>query len=389
MKLEGNLTSGEIMEQLLLADHVLTVLSSREGAKSMKIVAEENNDDQSDESHSTDEPEDSPASSKKSKRARTMMTENYTEQLLNEINGTGNLCAYFGSYISNIVFMGMGEPLENYDGVVSALKGFTSQHRFGLAQRTCTVSTVGIVPKMRQLTLALPNIKLALSLHAPNQKLREKIVPVSRKYPLPELMKVLDEYSERHVTDGKRKGLVMISYVMIDGVNDTKECCYELCELLKGKQVLVNLIPFNEFDPYANSPPRSTRKHMAENFHPSKPEQITWFAETLIEKAKIKAFERRPHGRDISAACGQLAKIKKNAGADVFNEVDDIEGPNQRKFINKMVPLSRDVVRSRKREKKAKRWEDLKKTGLIGTAVAGGLAILGMIYLRSRKCGGN
>merc|ERR1712194_399082 len=177
----------------------------------------------------------------------------------------GLLLPWFGAYISNIVFMGMGEPMENYDAVTKSLKGMTSQRRFGLAQRNCTISTVGIVPMMKRLFSEMPAVKMALSLHAPNQKLREKIVPVSRKYHLDTLMETLDIYAEMHATDGKRKGLIMVSYIMIDGVNDKPEHWKELAALMKDRQVVVNLIPFNSFDPYANQPggvkPSKGREH--------------------------------------------------------------------------------------------------------------------------------
>ncbi|CAD7939688.1 unnamed protein product [Amoebophrya sp. A25] len=341
MKLERSLTSGEIMEQLLLADHALSVLTGNQ----MTLMSSSGGAPRGEDT--TDHAEEDASSSKNS--TEVAMNNNTTAgaskkaTLLDRIQKERH--SYFGSFISNIVFMGMGEPLENYDNVVSSLKGMCSQQRFGLGQRNVTISTVGIVPQMRQLFLELPNVKLALSLHAPNQELRNVIVPVSKKYPLPELMSALDEYASRHATDGKRKGLVMISYIMIDGVNDTAEHCYQLCELLKGRQVLVNLIPFNQFDPYANQPAGkapSKRRHPAEHYRPSKPEQIVWFCKT-IEEHGIKAFERRPHGRDISAACGQLAKINKTDGS-VFAEVGEIEG-NQRKYINKVVPLSREVVK--------------------------------------------
>ncbi|CAD7959656.1 unnamed protein product [Amoebophrya sp. A120] len=356
MKLEKSLSAGEIMEQLLLADHVLSVLTKEKTACL--------NETTSTQAASTDDMKSPTSSTAGTSTTRTHQRTNFKpdlatqparqtsstsrSDLLERIAGERH--AYFGSFISNVVFMGMGEPLENYDSVVAALKGMCSQQRFGLGYRNCTVSTVGIIPRMRQLFTELPNVKLALSLHAPNQGLRNQIVPVSKKYHLPELMDTLDEYAKKHATDGKRKGLVMISYVMIDGVNDTKECCEELCALLKNRQVLVNLIPFNQFDPYANQPARGGKKlksHPAEHYRPSKPEQIVWFA-SEIEKSGIKAFERRPHGRDISAACGQLAKIKKTDNS-VFEEVGEIEG-NQKKYINKVVPLSREVVRTKKNQ---------------------------------------
>merc|ERR1711862_35843 len=144
-----------------------------------------------------------------------------------------------------------GELLENYDNVVASLRGLTDEKRFSLAMRNCTVSTVGIVPKIRDLLTTFPNVKMALSLHAPTQELREKIVPVSRKYGIDTLINEIDFYAERHESDGKRKGMVMISYIMIRDVNDTHACLEEMVQLFKKRNVVINLIPFNKFDPFA------------------------------------------------------------------------------------------------------------------------------------------
>jgi len=224
-------------------------------------------------------------------------------------------------------------------------------------------------------------------------------------------MGALDEYSKRHETDGKRKGLVMCSYVMIDKVNDSLKCAKELCELLKDKQVLVNLIPFNSFDPYVNNRDingvPTVRKHPAEFYQPSEPEAIQDMLE-MLNSYGIRAYERRPHGRDISAACGQLAKIQKKDGS-VFENVGDIEEelngcssnlatktllsltdgsvtatkPKQRKHINSVVPLSREVVKKKQREKKERRRK-MAMWGL-GLAVVAGVVISGLQSIRRRN----
>ncbi len=395
MKLEANLSRGEIMEQLLLADDVLNCMRD--------IDAEETSP-----SCSTTDGDEPEASSNPDEIVLRRLHNN-------KKSSTGNkkFSHYCGRYISNVVFMGMGEPLENYDNVVAALKGLTSQQRFGLAQRNCTVSTVGIVPKMKQIFEDLPNIKLALSLHAPNQELRKVIVPVARKYPLPELMEALDDYSKRHATDGKRKGMVMVSYIMIDGVNDSPKHAKELVELLKNRQVLVNLIPFNSFDPYANNVSSSDvkpRQHPAEFYRPSEAEAIQSFLDTLTTNG-IRAYERRPHGRDIAAACGQLAKIKKANDESVFEDLEDLLGgtsmmgpPSKTgnggklmitnggtadklvRHINRVVPLSREVVR--KNEEVRRRRRRIKWTLTAGVCAS----FFGMIaigYMMKSKRPGN
>jgi len=209
--------------------------------------------------------------------------------------------------VSNIVFMGMGEPLENFSNVTSAIRGLVDPHRFGVAPSGITVSTVGIVGNMRRLMDEMPKIKLAVSLHAPTQDLREKLLPVAKTYRMDELLEVIDEYAERTTSDGKRKGMVMISYVLLEDVNDSLECAQQLRDLLAGKPVIVNLIPFNSYegDPH--------------NYRTPSAERIDAFLRVLME-ADIRVFERRHHGRDISAACGQLAKLGgRGPVADIEN----------------------------------------------------------------------
>lgn len=208
--------------------------------------------------------------------------------------------------VSNVVFMGMGEPLENYDGVVSAIRGLVDPHRFGLAPSGITVSTVGLIGNMRRLMEECPKIKLAVSLHAPNQELREQIVPIAKSFKMPQLMKVVDEYAAKTTSDGKRKGMIMVSYVLLANVNDTLDCAHQLRDLIADRPVIVNLIPYNPFD-----------GNVHEYATPSA-ERVDAFLQVLVE-AGIRVFERRHHGRDISAACGQLAKLGNTT------PVEDIE----------------------------------------------------------------
>eukprot|EP00928_Gymnodinium_smaydae_P049770 TRINITY_DN3341_c0_g3_i1.p1 TRINITY_DN3341_c0_g3~~TRINITY_DN3341_c0_g3_i1.p1 ORF type:complete len:451 (+),score=105.33 TRINITY_DN3341_c0_g3_i1:43-1395(+) len=209
--------------------------------------------------------------------------------------------------VSNVVFMGMGEPLENFDGVASAIHAMVDFQTFAIAPSSITVSTVGIVGQMRRFMKTLPKVKLALSLHAPTQELREQIMPVAKTYSIDTLMEVLDEYAE--AKGGKRKCNIMVSYILLAGVNDSDECARRLGELLRSRPVLVNLIAYNPFD--GNEHGYTT---------PSR-ERIDAFWRILVSN-ELRVIERRHHGRDIAAACGQLA----NASAANRAGAGDIEG---------------------------------------------------------------
>eukprot|EP00425_Heterocapsa_triquetra_P025613 CAMPEP_0195113318 /NCGR_PEP_ID=MMETSP0448-20130528/102007_1 /TAXON_ID=66468 /ORGANISM="Heterocapsa triquestra, Strain CCMP 448" /LENGTH=217 /DNA_ID=CAMNT_0040150241 /DNA_START=45 /DNA_END=694 /DNA_ORIENTATION=- len=193
--------------------------------------------------------------------------------------------------VSNVVFMGMGEPLENFDGVASAIRCMCDVQTFGVAPSSITVSTVGIVSNMRRLMEELPKVKIAVSLHAPTQELREQIVPIAKSFKLPAVMGAIDEYFERMAADGKRKFSIMVSYCLLEDVNDSEEHARQLCELLAGRPVIVNLIPYNPFEGNVH------------NYRTPSPERVDAFLRVL-EKADVRVFERRHHGRDIGAACG-------------------------------------------------------------------------------------
>ncbi|HUR41552.1 MAG TPA: 23S rRNA (adenine(2503)-C(2))-methyltransferase RlmN [Verrucomicrobiae bacterium] len=189
--------------------------------------------------------------------------------------------------ISNIVFMGMGEPLANFNEVLPVVKILLDDHGFGLSKRRVTVSTSGLVPFMDRLRAEV-DCAMAVSLHAPNDALRNELVPINRKYPLAELMEACRRY-----TDGKdRKAHIIYEYVMLDGVNDQPEHARQLARLLAGLPAKVNLIPFNPFP--------------ASKYKRSPAERIRAFADIL--KAKdILTTTRKTRGDDIDAACGQLA----------------------------------------------------------------------------------
>lgn len=192
--------------------------------------------------------------------------------------------------ITNVVMMGMGEPLLNFDNVVAAMNLMMDDFTFGLSKRRVTVSTSGIVPAMTRLN-DLCDVSMAVSLHAANDELRNELVPINQKYPLSELMEACREYAKQ----GPRKHITF-EYVMLDGVNDTIQDARQLVKLLKDVPSKINLIPFN---PFPNS-----------NYMCSSRETISQFKDVLY-KAGIVTTIRKTRGEDIDAACGQLVgKVK-------------------------------------------------------------------------------
>lgn len=192
--------------------------------------------------------------------------------------------------ITNVVMMGMGEPLLNFDNVVPALKLMLDDFAYGLSKRRVTVSTSGVVPMLDKLADEV-DVALAISLHAPNDALRDELVPINRKYPLKELLASGRRYLARFQGDegGRRK--VTMEYVMLAGVNDTPAHARELVRLLKDTPSKINLIPFN---PFPHAP-----------YERSKREAILAFQKILTEADYICTI-RSTRGDDIDAACGQL-----------------------------------------------------------------------------------
>ncbi|MCO5098937.1 MAG: 23S rRNA (adenine(2503)-C(2))-methyltransferase RlmN [Rhodocyclaceae bacterium] len=188
--------------------------------------------------------------------------------------------------ISNVVLMGMGEPLANFESVVAALRLMLDDNAYGLSRRRVTVSTSGILPAMDRLRDECP-VALAVSLHAPNDALRDRLVPINRKYPLAELMATC-----RHYLDKAPRDFITFEYVMLDGVNDSEEHARELVRLVQDVPCKLNLIPFNPFPDsgFKRSPSLRVRR----------------FAEILLQ-AHIVTTTRKTRGEDIDAACGQLA----------------------------------------------------------------------------------
>jgi len=188
--------------------------------------------------------------------------------------------------ISNVVMMGMGEPLANFDNVVAAMRLMLDDNAYGLSRRRVTLSTAGLVPAMDRLRDAIP-VALAVSLHAPNDALRDRLVPINRKYPIRELMAACLRYIEKSSRD-----FVMFEYVMLAGVNDSVAQAHELATLTRDMPCKINLIPFNPF--------------AAAGYERSGPEAISRFRDVLMQAGLI-ATVRKTRGDDIAAACGQLA----------------------------------------------------------------------------------
>jgi 23S rRNA (adenine2503-C2)-methyltransferase len=189
--------------------------------------------------------------------------------------------------ISNVVMMGMGEPLQNYSALVPALKVMLDDHGYGLSRRRVTVSTSGVVPMIERLEQDCP-VALAVSLHAPNDALRDELVPLNKKYPIDELLAACKHYLQAAPRD-----FITFEYCMLDGVNDSDEHARQLIALVKGRiNCKFNLIPFNPF-------PQSGLKR-------SDLGRVQAFAKVLAE-AGIVTTVRKTRGDDIDAACGQLA----------------------------------------------------------------------------------
>ncbi|ATO18692.1 23S rRNA (adenine(2503)-C(2))-methyltransferase RlmN [Acinetobacter sp. LoGeW2-3] len=191
--------------------------------------------------------------------------------------------------VTNVVMMGMGEPLLNYDAVLNSMRIMLDDFAYGMSKRRVTLSTSGVVPKIDQLAQDI-DVALAISLHAPNDELRNELVPINKKYPLEQLIAACQRYITKDGNESVRKH-VTIEYVMLDGVNDKPEHAQQMIKLLKNLPSKINLIPFNPFPhaPYG----RSSRN------------RIISFQKTLSDAGFVCTI-RQTRGDDIDAACGQL-----------------------------------------------------------------------------------
>jgi 23S rRNA (adenine2503-C2)-methyltransferase len=188
--------------------------------------------------------------------------------------------------VTNVVFMGMGEPLANYRNVLPVVQLLIDEQAFGLSRRRVTISTAGLVPQILKLAGDC-NVALAVSLHAPTDELRDRLVPINKIHPIAELLDACWTYAE-----GQASRSITFEYVLLDGVNDSVAHAFKLAKLLRRRPAKVNLIPFNAF-------PES-------EFRCSPQPAIAAFWQTL-RNAGLIATIRRPRGDDIAAACGQLA----------------------------------------------------------------------------------
>ena len=187
--------------------------------------------------------------------------------------------------ISHVVVMGIGEPFDNYDNLIKFIEIVNYNKGINLGSRHITVSTCGIVPKIKEFSKLPFQVNLAISLHAPNNRIRDKIMNINKAYKIEEVMHAVRDYlkmTNRRVT---------FEYIMLDGINDTKECALELANLLKGINGYVNLIPYNETENIS--------------FKRSKKEKILAFYD-ILKKENINVTIRREFGTNIVAACGQL-----------------------------------------------------------------------------------
>ena len=218
------------------------------------------------------------------KKIRELKTEEMVEQILLVEDDVKEK-------ISHVVIMGIGEPFDNYDNVTNFIKIINHAKGLAIGSRHITLSTCGIVPKIREFADFPYQVNLAISLHAPNDELRSKIMPINRAYPLKELMSALKYYYD------KTNRRLTFEYIMLDGVNDSKENALELVKLLRGFNCYVNLIPYNETENI--------------EFKRSKKNSILEFYD-IIKKNGMNVTIRREFGSNISAACGQLRSKRED-----------------------------------------------------------------------------
>jgi len=209
-----------------------------------------------------------------------------TAEIVDQVRAASRRLIAAGQRLTNIVFMGMGEPLLNLDRVLPAIEALNDPHRFGLGARHITLSTSGVVPGIRRLTALGPQFTLAISLHAARDPLRDVLVPLNRRWPVAEVVAAAREHA---AATGRR-----ISYevTMIGGINDTEADAAAMVELLRGDHAHVNLIPMN---PVAHTPWRASPMPVIERFA------------AMLEEAGIQTTIRGNRGQEVGAACGQLA----------------------------------------------------------------------------------
>eukprot|EP00978_Attheya_sp_CCMP212_P023096 scaffold69954_cov36-Attheya_sp.AAC.2 len=296
MGIRGNLGSGEILEQLVHAGHIL----------------QEQNQQKINDNDAV--PEEEEKSNRQKRKVECL--------------------------VRNVVFMGMGEPLNNYENVIAACKGLISPHQWNLCHGRVTVSTVGVTPRIRALTRDLPEVSLALSLHAPTQAKRSAIVPAAKAYPIEGLIDAVDAHMlaitdskdprvlkkqqqeannpdrKNNKEGGSKRRRAMIEYVMLVGDTSTLECAHELGALCQNRHLVVNLIPYNQTD-VADVLQCPSESHMRE-------------FQNIVSSYNVLTTIRRTMGADIASACGQLV-VNKLSQNDPTTPIDIEDGPFAKK----------------------------------------------------------
>lgn len=214
------------------------------------------------------------------------------DEIVEQVLFVNSYLKEFDERVTNVVFMGMGEPFLNYENVVCALKILNNEQYFNIGARHITVSTAGIVPRIYEFSDLGLQVRLAISLHAPNDLLRSKLMPINKKYPLKEVFAATDEFSKK---TNKR---VSFEYVLIKDVNDSSECAKQLSDLMNTRLAHVNLLVYN---PHEFCDFESPNKNTVLNF------------KRILDKHGVECSIRRSLGGEISGACGQLSGKKKKS----------------------------------------------------------------------------
>jgi len=250
-------------------------------------------------------------------------------------------------FVRNVVFMGMGEPLDNYSNVVEACRALIDKKRWNLAHGKVTVSTVGLVSQMRKLTAELPEICLALSLHAPNQKMREAIVPTASRYPIEQLIDALDGHmlaylhkrfpnkpafsAEERIQESSRRR-AMIEYVMLEGDTSSIEAAHQLGQLCEKRHLVVNLIPYNATD-------------VRDKLRCPSNEKLTEFRNIVASYGAFCTI-RKTMGADIASACGQLITNEESQNGKVADIEDTLKKEEDIATERDISVIDRDSNRS-------------------------------------------
>eukprot|EP00730_Choanoeca_flexa_P013746 TRINITY_DN5659_c0_g1_i1.p1 TRINITY_DN5659_c0_g1~~TRINITY_DN5659_c0_g1_i1.p1 ORF type:complete len:466 (+),score=98.01 TRINITY_DN5659_c0_g1_i1:59-1456(+) len=235
--------------------------------------------------------------------------------------------------IRNVVFMGMGEPLDNYQAVKMAVKGMTDVKRFSLSAAKVAISTVGVVPRMLDMPRDMPDVGLAVSLHAPTQALREQIVPTGKAWHIDRIVAAMDEFVAHRMSRKARRNHILVEYVLIDDVNSSETVAHELGQLLQGRDVLLNVIPYNPTDvPHDYKPPS---RAVTDRFN------------EIVRSYDIKTTIRQELGQDVNAACGQL--VVQTAKAEAAKMAQDGGKPRDLEdLVKRPTDTNSSTVRRRK-----------------------------------------